>query len=68
MRARFLTASIFLRHEPIAAAFHAAAFDIFLMGEVAQPCSGVAIRGPVVANESVDHNVELGLTLIVAFA
>src|SRR6516164_7376142 len=33
-----------LRHEPIAAAFRAAAFDIFLMGEVAQPCSGVAIR------------------------
>jgi hypothetical protein len=58
----------FLRHEPIAAAFHTAAFDIFLMSEVAQPCSGVAIRGPIVAHESVDHNVELGLTPIVAFA
>jgi hypothetical protein len=34
------------------------------MREVVQPSSGVAIRGPIVAHESVDHNVELGLTLI----
>jgi hypothetical protein len=53
-----------VRREPTAAAFHAAVIDIFLMGEVAQPCSDFAIRGPIVAHESVDHNVEFGLTLI----
>src|SRR5690349_19083165 len=62
--ARSLQRLDFLRHEPIAAVHHAATFDIFLMGEVAQPYRGDAIRGPIVAHESFDHNVELGLTLI----
>src|SRR5262249_49418986 len=53
--ARSLQRLDFLRHEPIAAVHHAATFDIFLMGEVAQPYRGDAIRGPIVAHESFDH-------------
>jgi hypothetical protein len=57
----------FLRHKPIPAALHAPTFDVSLMGEVAQPQRGVAIRDPIVVYESVDQDVKLGLTLI-AFA
>jgi hypothetical protein len=46
-----------LRREPIAAAHHAAAFDIFLIGKV-------ALGGPISAHEALDQDVEFGLTLI----
>jgi hypothetical protein len=53
-----------LRREPPAAAHHAVAFGIYLVGKVVQPYDRLAIGVPIVAHEPLDQDVELSLTLI----
>src|SRR5262249_62395597 len=53
-----------LQRVPIAAAHHAASFDIFLIGKVAQPRARFTIRRHVVTHETLDQDVEHRLTLI----
>src|SRR5215472_14248110 len=52
------------RRVPIAAAHHAALFDISLMGKVAQPRVRFTISRHVVTHEAIDQDVEHRLTLI----
>jgi len=53
-----------LRRVPIAAAHHAALFDIFLIGKVAQPRARFTIRRQIVTHEALDQDVEHPLTPI----
>src|SRR5262249_18087099 len=53
-----------LRRVPMPAAHHAALFDIFLIGKVAQPRARFTIRRHVVTHETLDQDVEHRLTLI----